>query len=67
MSTTSIWQACPMCRGAQFEIALPCRVCRGSGIVSIITGLPPEWAGKSTITSSNTGKDYIPFNKDQQK
>jgi hypothetical protein len=51
-----MWQKCPVCNGFQNVLGITCHVCRGSGIISVLNGAPPDWAGR-TITKSGT--DFV--------
>jgi RecJ-like exonuclease len=44
-----MWQKCPICKGSGYQwiplsnsTNIKCRRCKGEGIISEITGLPPE-------------------------
>ena len=51
----SMWQACPVCHGqGNNMLGQGCHVCNGHGIISIISGLPPQHAKNKTVTSSST-------------
>lgn len=60
--STNIWQTCPLCSGSGYYLNITCHVCSGSGIISLLTGLPPEWAGR-TIASINTNQTKIISNR----
>lgn len=40
------WELCPKCKGEKiinkYGIDIPCDICDGKGIISSITGLPPQ-------------------------
>ena len=53
------YQKCPLCDGVGAQpslstsvLTVPCRVCQGAGIISALTGLPPDQRkeGKTQLT-----------------
>jgi len=61
-----MWEVCPICKGAgkkeNFNTTAKyshCNICAGKGIISSITGLPPDYTNISNIRDIEQEKDYL--------
>ena len=57
------WQKCPVCNGMKNLGFQKCSTCNGTGIISVLTGLPPN----NVITSTNSNADFREVNMESQQ
>lgn len=66
-----MWQKCPICNGTgkqeNFDTTSNfshCKTCSGKGIISELTGLPPDYSNISTVKDSGDFRDNVESQKD---
>lgn len=59
----SVWQLCPKCSGTKISYdygltgGIQCDICNGTGLISMINGLPPVQSVTTTANSTETTEE----------
>ena len=71
-----MWQKCPICNGigkseerlGYYKVEPDCPICRGKGIISELTGLPPnDFVNNSCDVKTNQSTDFRDGNMESQQ